>query len=412
MMKKAFALLIGIATSFSGYSQPCFPGGISFHSQTEIDNFQVNYPGCTEIIGGVIINGFEIDNLNGLNNIYSIGGDLEIHDNVKMASLHGLDALVSVGLRLLISDNESLTDLSGLNKLTSVGKLVNISGNDNLANMDGLNELNYIGGSLQILNNPVLTSLAGLDALSTIEEGSLIIQNNESLTSLSGLGRIDANTIRNLYITDNTYLANCDIQNICEYLIAPNGTVNIYNNDTGCNNAPEIADACGISLSCLPFGNFYFYHQTEIDNFHEDYSGCSDLKGIIQIRGNDISDLEGFSDVTSVSGEFYIYDNDSLTSLSGLNNLIRITGNLNIWNNDALTSMSGLDNLETVAGDLRIGDGWWGGNLSLISLAGLEKLKTDSLSFLIIAKNTSLSTCEVKSICDYLADGGSSYISL
>ena len=42
----------------------CLPEGITFTTQEQIDNFQINYPGCTEIEGNVMIYGLEIDNIN------------------------------------------------------------------------------------------------------------------------------------------------------------------------------------------------------------------------------------------------------------------------------------------------------------------------------------------------------------
>ncbi|MCK9205174.1 MAG: hypothetical protein M0P58_12175, partial [Bacteroidales bacterium] len=60
-------------------SQGCLPEGITFTDQAQIDSFQVNYPGCSQIEGSVRINGVDIDNLNGLSVLTSIGGDLEIH---------------------------------------------------------------------------------------------------------------------------------------------------------------------------------------------------------------------------------------------------------------------------------------------------------------------------------------------
>lgn len=49
------------------FSKPCLPEGITFSTQEQIDNFQTNYPGCTEIEGGVLIEGSDITNLEGLN---------------------------------------------------------------------------------------------------------------------------------------------------------------------------------------------------------------------------------------------------------------------------------------------------------------------------------------------------------
>ena len=55
-MKKLFLLLAFVAISHSiVFSQGCLPEGITFTTQEEIDNFQANYPGCTEIEGDVII---------------------------------------------------------------------------------------------------------------------------------------------------------------------------------------------------------------------------------------------------------------------------------------------------------------------------------------------------------------------
>jgi len=55
------------------FSQPCLPNGITFLTQEQIDNFQINNPNCTEIVGGVLIEGNDITNLDGLNVITSVG---------------------------------------------------------------------------------------------------------------------------------------------------------------------------------------------------------------------------------------------------------------------------------------------------------------------------------------------------
>ena len=47
---------------------------------------------------------------------------------------------------------------------------------------------------------------------------------------------------------DNLNLATCEIQSICNYLLAPGGEVWIEDNDTGCNSQQEVEEACGITL--------------------------------------------------------------------------------------------------------------------------------------------------------------------
>jgi len=76
-MKKFILSVVAAAIShIIAISQPCLPEGIEFNTQEQIDNFQTNYPGCTEIMGTVLIEGNNITNLDGLNGITAIGGYL------------------------------------------------------------------------------------------------------------------------------------------------------------------------------------------------------------------------------------------------------------------------------------------------------------------------------------------------
>lgn len=69
----SFLLLIFCSSLFS---QPCLPEGITFSTQEQIDNFQEDYPGCTVIEGGVLIEGTDITNLDGLDVITAFGNYL------------------------------------------------------------------------------------------------------------------------------------------------------------------------------------------------------------------------------------------------------------------------------------------------------------------------------------------------
>ena len=74
-------------------AQSCLPEGLEIYSQEEIDNFQTNYPGCTEIEGDVLIVGNNITNLNGLNVLTTIDGYLIYNDLDALTSLTGLGKL-------------------------------------------------------------------------------------------------------------------------------------------------------------------------------------------------------------------------------------------------------------------------------------------------------------------------------
>jgi hypothetical protein len=351
-MKKIILTVIAAAIScFIVYSQPCLPEGISFFTQEEIDNFQSNYPGCTEIEGDVWINGYNITNLTGLSILNAIYGDLNISGIQSLTSLTGLDNLNSIGGNLFIVNNNALTsltglenlntiegnlhidqndaltcftglenldsiggyfiildnnnssliNLTGLDNLTSIGDYLYIALNDALINLTGLENLTSIGGWLEIGWNDALTSLAGLENLNSVGGylniyseslynltglenltsisghlqismnnalnsliglqsltsigGYLFVWNNSALSNLTGLENIEANSIDTLYILFNVNLSECDVQSICDYLAAPNGTIEIHDNAPGCNSPEEVELHCQTLVKEIKSGN-------------------------------------------------------------------------------------------------------------------------------------------------------------
>ncbi|MBC8321383.1 MAG: T9SS type A sorting domain-containing protein [Bacteroidetes bacterium] len=476
-MKKTILFILAFIVQTEVFSQSCLPDGIKFSTQTEIDNFHINYPNCTEIEGDVTINGpTEISNLLGLSVLESINGNLYIDINLNLNSLSGLENLTYVGGELqiwnnpaisnldnlsslehvgalYIASNDSLTnitglsmldsieyflhiednellnsisglenitglsgnvdignyygglplleDLSGLDNLVSVGGDLLIAGNHSLTNLSGLNNLSYVGGKLWINNNDSLVDLNGLNNLSSTS-GLLWITSNNSLVTLAALDSIVPGSLIDLWISNNNSLQSCDIQCICSYLSSPTGTVSIYNNSTGCDNPSEIANICGITMPCLPYGNYYFTNQSDIDNFQSNYPNCTNLEGDIYIDGNDITNLEGLNTINSI-GEFFqighMYGGiPTLTDLSGLENLESIGGTFNIINNDLLNDISALNNLTMIASELRIEN-----NPNLNSLSGIDNIESNSMYKITISGNSMLSTCEVKSICEFIA---------
>jgi hypothetical protein len=249
-MKKLIILIALVLISHSVvFSQGCLPEGISFTTQEQIDNFALNYPGCTEIEGDISIKDYgtgNITNLDGLCVLIATGGSLSINENHSLISIIGLANLTAIEGYLWIGSNEALTNLNGLEYVTSIGGNLDITINSALTNLNGLANLSSIGGYLEISDNSALTSLSGLDNLSSIE-GDLIILYNTVLTSLNGLENIASGSIENLHIYENSLLTNCDAQSICNYLATPNGIINIFNNSPGCNNPSEVQQACLIS---------------------------------------------------------------------------------------------------------------------------------------------------------------------
>ncbi len=351
-MKTIALIFLSIVFPIAVIAQSCLPEGIEFYHQTQIDNFQTNYPNCTEIEGDVNIHsGGMINNLNGLNVLNSIGGTFLIHHNANLPNLSGLENLISIGGDLIINNNNSLIYLIGLEGLISIGGNLYIWDNA-LINLAGLEGLISIGGDFGI-GPSTLISLTGLEGLTSIG-GNFEIEGADSLTSLTGL----------------------------EELTSIGGDIEIYGN-------ASLSDLDGLQ-------------------------GINDILGSLAISQNDnLESLSGLYNLLSVEGDIFIFDNASLVDLYGLNNLSSIGGILQIglrgwegacFGNPSLTDLTALDNLTSIEGGLIIIC-----NESLSTLVGLDNIYANSIDFIGISFNSSLSTCAVQSVCEYLAIPGADY---
>ncbi|MFA7446747.1 MAG: hypothetical protein WCY89_12450, partial [Flavobacteriaceae bacterium] len=142
----------------------------------------------------------------------------------------------------------------------------------------------------------------------------------------------------------------------------------------------------GEAVAQCPTGDFTFSTQQAIDDFEATYSLCTDITlGNVTIAGSDITNLDGLSNVTSITGTLWISANAQLSNLDGLENLQTvhylyieqnhvledISGlsglqsigtNFIVYLNPQLTAISGLDNLTSVGADFHIDS-----NLALVN---------------------------------------------
>jgi hypothetical protein len=302
-MKNLSVLLTILLLSINAPSQTCLPNGIIFHTQAEIDSFQVSYPGCNVIEGDVHIgnfqNGTNTDNLIGLSVLESIGGSFIIQNNDSLTSLAGLENITTIGDQLGIFDNPGLVSMTGLDGLTyagsltvgsnanlssltglenlvTVGSYFSIENSPSIVNLGGLESLTSVGAHASITGNDALVSLDGLDNLVTIGSGFAIeynnaleniealhnlvsvqnddnwsrvsFKNNIALTSLAGFDNVDPASIAELSIGWNLACSECDVYSICHYLADPVGDVIIRYNAPGCNNIAEVEAACSVGI--------------------------------------------------------------------------------------------------------------------------------------------------------------------
>lgn len=117
---------------------PCPTGQVVLSTQADVNQFLVNYPDCTELS----------------NNLY-IGVQ---SDNSDVSNLMPLSKIGKVGGYLVVY-NTNLTTLNGLNNLTSIGQDIDIRNNNMLSDISALQNTTFSpfdGFGLTILNNPSL----------------------------------------------------------------------------------------------------------------------------------------------------------------------------------------------------------------------------------------------------------------
>jgi hypothetical protein len=317
-LKRLLTISTWLLLSYNGFSQSCLPDGIYFYTQSQIDNFQVNYPGCTEIEGFVQIGSFattnySISNLNGLSNLSTIGEDLWILDCDSLRTLTGLLNLTSVGEKLSIYSDDLLVNLTGLDNVVFIGQSIIIEENESLTSLIGLENISSINGTVAIGSidegNPSLTCLIGLENLNTIG-GDLSILYNNNLTNLHGL----------------------------ESLKSIDGQFHMLNN---------------LSLNSM----------TGLDNL------TSVGKSFFVKGNNALTSFTGLNALTSIGDYVRIVDNSQITNFLGLENLNSIGDDLFIAANDSLISLVGIDNI--AAGSIK--------NLSIFSNPDLSECAVQSI---------------------------------
>lgn len=118
--------------------------------------------------------------------------------------------------------------------------------------------------------------------------------------------------------------------------------------------------------------------QAQVNNFAANYPGCTEVTVSITITGNNINNLDGLSQIESLTRSLFVNNCGSLNDLSGLSNLTNIGAELTFDNCDALTDLSGLENVPFIGGTLTIT-----GNAQLNSLNALSGLAYINGSLLI-----------------------------
>ena len=103
-----------------------------------------------------------LENLDGLQSLIKISGDLYIGENNNLLSFKGLNNLAEITGNFWFEQNDSLEHIGDLENLISIHRDLRIYNNFSITNLDGLSTLGRIGFALQIYDNTSLSSVCGL----------------------------------------------------------------------------------------------------------------------------------------------------------------------------------------------------------------------------------------------------------
>lgn len=339
-----------------------YTGNFIFTTQSQINNFPISYPNCTQIIGDVSIGenasiNSSILHVNGLSGIQQISGDLYIQNCSLLNNITGLSTLQSIGDDLLIFGTNSLANVNGLSNLFSVGTGIRIEANSSLLSLQGFNALDMVGiDGIQIINNPLLNSLQGHPNLTNISY--YYVSQNPSLLSLQGLE---------------------NLQFIGRLNLESNGITSML----GLNNSLTINMLSISDNDALPNINAL--------------NMLTSLQGLFIADNANLQNIHGLQNVANIGMDgIFIIDNPLLTNLQGLQNISSISGGaLLITNNASLNSIQALSTIT----DIGFADIYIEQNNSLTSLHGIQNIDPYSITDVFIIDNLNLSTCHVQSIC-------------
>lgn len=144
-----------------------------------------NFTGPDNLIsihGDIVVFSSESENMpvNGFQNLQKVDGSVYVSSLGRKETLQNIQ---SIGGN--VSINGTLRNIDGLNKLQSIEGDLNISGNEYLETITGFKEIISINGGLKIDQNRSLKSISGFDKLAIAGSVSIVDNGNLSTDSLT-----------------------------------------------------------------------------------------------------------------------------------------------------------------------------------------------------------------------------------
>lgn len=295
--------------------------------------------------------------LQGLENLRGIEGDLHISSNDELTSITQLSGMEEINGILTFDHNPLVTDLSafdglaGINDLrvsqnTGLESLFDMSNVQDLARfyINGNNGLRSLNGpsparieSLWISHNHVLNDLKGLE--NTTQINRLVIQANNRLRSVEGLDNLSSLT-DSLVLRSNPELIDL---NGMGYLQTGPEYLSVHSNPK-----LESIDRFRMRSDSRP-ALAWITGNTELSGL-EPLKGLEKIQGLSSILNGQIEDLSDLSDLKEaefleIGAQFNLVDLRGLEQLESLRSFY-LSGNQELVNLDALSGLKQVSQFE------------------------------------------------------------------
>ena len=296
-------------------------------------------------------------------------------------------------------DNSDVTNLNGLSAITNTEDLYVLR--TGITNFSGLENL-VSTAHLSIGFNPNIQNLSGLGSLQSVDE--INIWFNQGLTSVDGINNLQSierlNLFQNYSLVDITAFSG--IESLASISIAGNGMTSLG----GLENLHTVEEDVFISneliqdfspLSNLTTinGSIYLWNDSQL----QDLSAFSNITSVVDlyvVGATNLTNLSGLENIETVSGRLRIGYNPLLVNLAALQN-VSYVGDLDIYENENMSSLLGLENLLEIQQTLYILD-----NPILTDISALNNITPFEVDQVVIQRNNNLAVCNNDFICAIL----------
>jgi len=376
----------------------CTIGSVVISDNQDVLAFESTHANCTNVTinGDLTISG-NVDNISGLSKIANIRGGAYIN-GTNLLNLEGLENIVSIRFTLAIENNNSLESI--VDHSNGIG-LVSLT--------------NGISDQMRIINNSMLNGSLFPNNLETVR--SVVIIRNHSLQSVTFNNVIEVKGLLN--IEDNDDIEVIDMQGLTEKF---NREVRIaYNTSLESIISPvDVYEAASISL----INNPALINMTEWSSL-EKIGRHLDINSPTNNSSTDLVEINQFPELTDIGWRLEISNNPALENIDfpKLSGPIGPTPTssryrLIISNNSELESIN-MPFLQRVNGDFVVdnNDELTSSNLNFSNISYVHRLKISRNNILedilwlsglpnngigvsfLIHDNAELETCNINSIC-------------